>query len=210
MTATTFESRLAQVDDLACPLCEADHSGDAWEWLSHYCIDADGDTFTCSACQGSFVIRPLEREWWFQLEPLRPSYRDLETRNLDFIEQCARSFTDCVLTVELCTFDYKVTRLAEPGTRINSSRAIFTPDGIALQGDWTPSTPGNTSALGYGIGWFYEPKSPSYLCEKFYLERESADACRLIALQRAHHQAAAAYPGGLAGFLEMIQELERR
>lgn len=52
-------------------------------------------------------------------------------------------------------------------SRHMSTLISFTPEGIVLQGDLTPSQPGNVSVLGYGVGWFGSKKSPYYLAEKF-------------------------------------------
>lgn len=61
--------------------------------------------------------------------------------------------------------------LKKPGTRIEATLITFTPEGIAVQGDQTPSTNGNVSALGYGLAWFAGRKDPDYLAEKFLSKR---------------------------------------
>lgn len=57
--------------------------------------------------------------------------------------------------------------LKKPHTRMESTLIVFTPEGIAIMGDATPSTRGDVSMFGYRLGWFSEPKSYSYLAEKF-------------------------------------------
>jgi len=51
--------------------------------------------------------------------------------------------------------------------RMMSTLILFTPEGIVLQGDLTPSRQGNVSCSGYGLDWFAGKLSESYLCEKF-------------------------------------------
>ena len=61
--------------------------------------------------------------------------------------------------------------LKRPGTRCMSTLITFTPEGIVLQGDLTPSHFGNVSAIGYGEAWLRGNCSGSYLCEKFLTKR---------------------------------------
>ena len=56
-------------------------------------------------------------------------------------------------------------------SRINSTLVIFSPEGIAITGDYSPLSRGVCSAYGYGVGWFASELSGSYLCEKF-LQKE--------------------------------------
>lgn len=51
--------------------------------------------------------------------------------------------------------------------RIMSTLITFSPEGITIAGDLTPGRNGNTSCLGYGLGWFRSRLSEDYLCEKF-------------------------------------------
>ena len=58
--------------------------------------------------------------------------------------------------------------LKRPGQgRMMSTLILFTPEGIVLQGDLTPSRNGDVSCLGYGLGWFAGKLSEDYLCSKF-------------------------------------------
>lgn len=69
---------------------------------------------------------------------------------------------------ELDTPEYKAFRLSEEGTRIDSCRIVFTPEGIILHGDLCPeSNKGAVSNFGYGLDWFSRPQSGDYLCSKF-------------------------------------------
>ena len=63
----------------------------------------------------------------------------------------------------------KAYRMAKPGTRVMSTLLVFTPEGIVLQGDFTPERNGSVSSLGYSLAWFLGELSPDYLCEKFFL-----------------------------------------
>lgn len=82
-----------------------------------------------------------------------------------------------------------------------STAITFTPWGIVLQGDLTPSTIGDVSRSGYGVGWFGGQLGGDYLCGKFGLDSESAAGCWLIAIQRAfaREYAKRAVPAGSAG-----------
>ena len=51
--------------------------------------------------------------------------------------------------------------------RAMSTLILFTPEGIVLQGDLTPTDNGTVSTFGYGLRWFRGELSGSYLCEKF-------------------------------------------
>jgi hypothetical protein len=53
------------------------------------------------------------------------------------------------------------------GTRIMSTLVTFTPEGIVLQGDFTPEQNGTVSCRNYGCDWFAGQLSSAYLCEKF-------------------------------------------
>ncbi len=57
--------------------------------------------------------------------------------------------------------------LEQPGTRAQSTLIVFTPEGIALMGDLTPTNHGDVSALGYGLHWFTGNLGTDYLCSKF-------------------------------------------
>ena len=62
--------------------------------------------------------------------------------------------------------------LKPPGrTRMMSTLILFSPEGIVLQGDLTPSHHGDVSSYGYGAQWFGGRLSEDYLCEKF-LQKE--------------------------------------
>ena len=68
----------------------------------------------------------------------------------------------------------QVYRCSRPGEgRIMSFQVAFTPEGIAIQGDFTPEQNGCVSSYGKGRGWFAGQLSPRYLAEKF--------------LQKGHH-----------------------
>jgi hypothetical protein len=78
------------------------------------------------------------------------------------------SFKNHVLTCELDTEKYKAFWLHKPdGGRCMSCRIIFTPEGIAIMGDITPTRRGTVSDTGYGVGWFTGELSGSYIAEKF-------------------------------------------
>lgn len=59
--------------------------------------------------------------------------------------------------------------------RMMSTLISFTPEGIVLQGDLTPSHHGDVSALGYGLNWFAQDLSEYYLCEKFLTQEFVAE-----------------------------------
>lgn len=67
--------------------------------------------------------------------------------------------------------------LREPGTRIMSVLLLFTPEGIAIQGDFTPEHHGSVSSIGYGLDWFSGELGPGYLCEKFLTTRWVRELC---------------------------------
>ena len=54
-----------------------------------------------------------------------------------------------------------------PRERCMSTLLVFTPEGIAIMGDLTPTDHGTVSAMGYGLAWFAGELSSSYLAEKF-------------------------------------------
>lgn len=60
--------------------------------------------------------------------------------------------------------------IKKPGTRTMSTLLVFTPEGIALMGDLTPTRHGTVSCLGYGLNWFTGQLSSDYLCSKFLEE----------------------------------------
>lgn len=57
--------------------------------------------------------------------------------------------------------------IRKPDTRIMSTLLVFSPEGIALMGDFTPEHHGSVSAFGYGRAWFVGELGPDYLAEKF-------------------------------------------
>lgn len=65
--------------------------------------------------------------------------------------------------------------IRKPGTRIMSTLILFTPEGIVLQGDFTPEDHGSVSAHNYKLGWFAGELSPLYLCEKFLQKKWSRE-----------------------------------
>lgn len=73
-----------------------------------------------------------------------------------------------VLIQELDTPKYKAFWMMCPSNgRMMSTRIIFTPEGIALMGDNTPSQRGNVSYAGYDLEWFAGSLSERYLASKF-------------------------------------------
>lgn len=62
-----------------------------------------------------------------------------------------------------------------PNSRMMSTLFIFHPEGITIAGDLTPGLHGNTSCLGYSLGWFAGRLSEGYLCEKFLQKGWHAD-----------------------------------
>jgi len=78
------------------------------------------------------------------------------------------SLKDHVLEQVLDAEKFKAFYLKPEGkTRMMSTMIIFSPEGIVLLGDLSPSRYGNVSALGYGLSWFSKNLSETYLCEKF-------------------------------------------
>lgn len=64
--------------------------------------------------------------------------------------------------------------------RMESCLVVFSTEGIAIIGDYTPQRHGSVSAYGYGVRWFAGRLAPGYLAEKFLSERfvpEIAAAC---------------------------------
>lgn len=89
----------------------------------------------------------------------------------------------------LDTEKFKAFYLREPGMgRMQSCLFMFTPEGIVICGDLCPGNDSRNSgvhAYGYGLSWFSQGLSGSYLCEKF-LTKEwhpelAVEDCRDIA-----------------------------
>lgn len=73
-----------------------------------------------------------------------------------------------VLLVVAETDTVLVVRLERPGTRIMSIQLSFTPEGVAVQGDFEFYGPRAVcSNFGYGLDWFSGRLDPNYLAEKF-------------------------------------------
>lgn len=85
------------------------------------------------------------------------------------IEEWSRRFTKHEL--KEATEDCKIFRLGLPGTINMSCYISFTPAGITISGDISPTMNGTTSTRGYGINWFASQLSPGYLAEKFLHQR---------------------------------------
>lgn len=78
------------------------------------------------------------------------------------------SLREHVLEQILDTEKFKAFYIKQPGQgRMMSTLILFTPEGIVLQGDLTPSRNGNVSCLGYGLSWFSSKLGEDYLCSKF-------------------------------------------
>ena len=75
------------------------------------------------------------------------------------------------LTSVCATLAVKSYRMATPNERAFSVLVTFTPEGIVLQGDITPTRYGTCSCTGYGLDWFAKPMEEDYLAEKFLQER---------------------------------------
>lgn len=72
---------------------------------------------------------------------------------------------------------FLIVRLAEPGTRDMSVQLTFTPEGIVIQGDFTPgNSNGVCSKAGYGARWFSDDLSVDYLAEKFLQKQWTKEA----------------------------------
>lgn len=57
-------------------------------------------------------------------------------------------------------------------SRSHSVLLTFTPEGIAIQGNMTPTQPGTTSMIGVSLGWFAnEVMAPDYVASKFLTKR---------------------------------------
>lgn len=82
--------------------------------------------------------------------------------------QFDETFKDHRLTVELDTDRFKAFMLRPTqGGRLNSCMVIFSPEGIVLLGDHSPSHPGAVSTPGYGLEWFAGRNDRDYLASKF-------------------------------------------
>jgi hypothetical protein len=95
------------------------------------------------------------------------------------IERYAELFQQHRLEIVLLTKDVQVFYLKQkPDSRMMSSMITITREGIALQGDVTPTRNGTCSVVGYGLGWFRGRLDYSYLAEKFLSEQWSPDLAR--------------------------------
>lgn len=94
------------------------------------------------------------------------------------------------LTSVCATLAVKSYRMATPEERSFSVLVTFTPEGIVLQGDITPTRYGTCSCTGYGLDWFVQPMEADYLAEKFLQTRYVHELAREAFLQdiREHNE----------------------
>jgi len=77
-------------------------------------------------------------------------------------------------------------RMAKAGTRFDSVLLTFTPEGIAIQGDLTPSTNGVVSARAHPLGWFVGNLGHDYLASKFLAKEWVAESAAEFMRELAH------------------------
>lgn len=100
--------------------------------------------------------------------------------------------------------------LREPGrVRCMSCLILFTPEGIVIQGDYTPERNGSVSVLGYGLKWFGSELSPRYLAQKFLQKKWTAENAEadLEELIEDFEQNAAEYENA-AEIIKALKELD--
>lgn len=116
--------------------------------------------------------------------------------NLDYIYE--EDLKDHYLEQVLDTDKFKAFYLRQPGMgRMQSCMIMFSPEGINLLGDLCPGNDSRNSgchAYGYGLSWFAQKLSGSYLCEKFLTKawhpelavQDCQDIARRIMLGETH------------------------
>ncbi len=93
------------------------------------------------------------------------------TNQDQMIQQNDETLADHKLTVICDTKDVKCYRLGKPDTIFYSCYITFTPDGISIAGDLTPSENADY-CRGYGLEWFTNQMDGSYLAQKFRLRKQ--------------------------------------
>lgn len=86
----------------------------------------------------------------------------------NFAEQHIELFEDHTITL-IANGRVKSFYMHE-GQRAGSVLLTFTPEGIAIQGDWVPGKYGMVSRESKGLYWFGSEKNERYLCSKFLSE----------------------------------------
>lgn len=90
----------------------------------------------------------------------------------DCVDRFVKSLKNHSLVCELDTELYKAYYMHNPlQGRIMSCRIIFSPEGICISGDFSPTPNGACSNIGYGLQWFSGDLSDDYLAEKFLIKQ---------------------------------------
>ena len=122
-------------------------------------------------------------------------------------QQYAESLAGHELTVVADTPLVKCFRMAKPGTRVMSVVITFTPEGIVIQGDFTPERNGSVSCIGYSLAWFAGRLGGSYLCEKFLTQRYVLELAVAELRDPQSHWREDATPDQLAGLDECARRV---
>lgn len=116
------------------------------------------------------MLNRLQMTMATHLEP-NEMIKDFEQR----VAMCLKSLEPMELVIVMETEQVQSYYIKQPKTRMMSTLVTFTPEGIVLQGDFTPEHNGSASCIGYERAWFAGQLSPEYLASKFLTHKWSCE-----------------------------------
>lgn len=171
-------------EELTCPYCYETIS-EVWDYGLKLYKEDDEDSLECHHCSKTFIVTKIYHDSPLESRQMHEGFKNARAKYELQLANYGKNLKQHFLYQVIDTAEVQAYYLKAPGkARWESTYIMFTHEGIVLSGDLCPSY-GVVSNYGYGVEWFSNELSPSYLCEKFMtVDNLSPDHSLLVAIQQ--------------------------